>query len=672
MRMLPHIAASRGKGQVAGQARRRPPVREDSDSSVSGESGAAMDLQNMSPVALAAMIRQLENERARAEKAEAKVEVLMRGSSGAVPSLFGDAGVAGTGAKQPRKKALSKKAAKKKRLAAKKAAAARTEARLAKRNARADRKAMVERAAVARESWEARLRSLRVARDKQAAHALVIARVAKEKGAKARALVMARRNGGVMGSAQWRAQQQALARRSEAGGIEYVPRMPPPVAGQMPLWQQQESIFRFGTTWWDEESARDTDGMYKFLNEINGMSIVAPKVRELTDRDFAKMTARQIAMLPPEQRAPAEAARKARQKRLAAKRKARLRREKLAVDRRLRYEQDLAEARARYERYKPQQGGGVGLRRLSAARGPLWAASVMLHFFRFVQVSWIRAHRPGGMGDRGEMELAAKNWRAYRDLRLEQNNPATALLGESGIRKFLGTHFGERVFNETFKTDEWLCTFDSAFPGSKGYGAARTAKHFGGGRGSGKSKSRRRHASVCTDEIECARRIQAQWRRVMAQNDFRADADEVRASFLASLAAAPRAHAKGVFLEVTAQRTRQLVRQFEAMGAEDTAKALDARDFWDPVWKYRCKQCPPALRLDFEEAFLCRPPAVRQEFVDLLPGLVALGDETATRMKVLADALLAMPIYGTAAEIGPHCVSRMTLDLYAKHCPAPV
>ena len=70
--------------------------------------------------------------------------------------------------------------------------------------------------------------SLRAARDRQAARELAIAKVAKEKGARARALVLAQRNGGrggppAPGSEQWRAQQQALAERCKRDGIEYVP-----------------------------------------------------------------------------------------------------------------------------------------------------------------------------------------------------------------------------------------------------------------------------------------------------------------------------------------------------------------------------------------------------------------------------------------------------------------
>ena len=160
---------------------------------------------------------------------------------------------------------------------------------------------------------------------------------------------------------------------------------------------------------------------------------------------------------------------------------------------------------------------------------------------------------------------------------------------------------------------------------------------------------------------------------VLNPPDLLSASDEALAAFKATLVGVPRAHVTGVFLETTPQRTLQLIRQYNTMGAEDTAKALDARDFWDPVWKFRCRQCPAALRLDFEEAFLYRPPEVRQDFVDLLPGLVALGnDEMAARMRQLADALLAMPVFGTAAEVGPHCVTRMTLDLYALYCPAPV
>ena len=69
-----------------------------------------------------------------------------------------------------------------------------------------------------------------------------------------------------------------------------VPTMPPSVAGQTPLWQKQESVFRFGTKWWDDECAKDTGATYTFLNEINGMSIVPPKALPGDEkRDFSKM-----------------------------------------------------------------------------------------------------------------------------------------------------------------------------------------------------------------------------------------------------------------------------------------------------------------------------------------------------------------------------------------------
>lgn len=654
-----------------------PPARGDGG-------GAAHDLSGMSPVHLAAMIQQLENERARAEAAEAKVAALLRNGGGG--ALFDGRAVVvaagGGGVKQAKKKKpLSKKA----RKAALRKKAARQAARAQRRARQQDLAAKAERAAQHRERWEQRMGSLRAARDKQQVREEEVRKTAKEAGAKARALVLAQRGGGrsgasgvasggaMIGSAAWQAQQQALAADCASQGIAYTPTWhdaPGKAAGKAPEWQQQETIFRFGTDWWDDECAKDADGRYLFLGTINGMSIAVPKKPAGDDkRDFSKMTARQIGMLPLEQRAPAEAARKARQKRIAAKRKAAARRKRLEEERRRRWELDVEEARGAYERFarKKRQGGGVGLS--GDTRSPLWAASVMLHFFMFAQRSWIRKHRCGGLGAGRETEVAARNWRTYRYQGLEKNGSATALLGESGISKFLATHHGERVFNTTFRRDEWLGTFDSAFPGSKGYGMNRAIKRFGG---AGGSKPVRRRESVVSDpDVACAR-IQAQWRRQMAQHEVEAEAAQALADLKATLAAAPRVHVNGVFVGEGAVRTLQLCKQFSAMGDLDSAAALDARDFWDPVWKFRARQTPAALQLQFEEVFRYRPPELRQAFVELLPGLVALGEEMPARMATLADALERMPVFGTAGEIGPHSVGRMTGDLLTLHCPAPV